>query len=390
MATRAFQHLVDPVFLGEIIDHIAHPIFIKDQQFRWVLLNQAFCEMVGYSREQLLGKSDFDFFPEQEARFFRAKDVEMFSSSKPVFIDEEPITDGHGNRHILATTKVPLTGPDGRVMYLVGIIHDITQLKTAQDALREANAALDQRVAERTAELHRARDELVRKERLAVLGRLAGGVAHQIRNPLGAITNAAAILRRELGPDANEVVAGALQVIHDEVWGANRIITDLLDYARVRRPSRTKLELRSVVDRVLAIEEVPRIVSVALELGGLPQIEADFEQLTGAVGNLVRNAVEALPHGGTITIRGEREDTMVLLAVRDTGPGVPASIRERLFQPLVTTKPLGIGLGLTTARSLIENQGGTLRECGGAEGACFEIRLPIQPAPAVVPIVPTG
>ncbi|MBS2027518.1 MAG: PAS domain-containing protein [Deltaproteobacteria bacterium] len=387
---RELQHLVDPAFLGEIIDHIAHPIFIKDRQFRWVLLNQAFAEMVGYPREEMLGKSDFDFFPEAEARFFRAKDVEMFSSSKPVFIEEEPITDGRGNRHILATTKVPLSGPDGRVMYLVGIIHDITQLKTAQDALREANAALDQRVAERTAELHAARDELVRKERLAVLGRLAGGVAHQIRNPLGAITNALAILRRELGPDAGPTVAGALQVIHDEAWAANRIITDLLDYARVRRPSRTQIDLRHVVERVLALEELPRGVTCTVELDELPPIEADFEQLTGALGNLVRNAIEALPHGGTITITGKREGEQLLLTVRDSGAGVPASIRERLFQPLVTTKPLGIGLGLTTARSLVENHGGTLRECGGAEGACFELRLPIEPAPEVTPVAPAG
>ena len=116
-------------------------------------------------------------FPKEEADFFRLKDEELFRSESKVVIEEETITDAHGELHVLATTKVPLRDPDGRVTHLVGIIKDITVLKDAQEQLRQSNEELEARVAERTQQLREAQRELLRTERLAVLGKLAGGVA---------------------------------------------------------------------------------------------------------------------------------------------------------------------------------------------------------------------
>ena len=188
-------------FLATIVDHVAHPIFVKDRSFRWVLLNRSACELVGYRREDMLGKSDYDFFPREEADFFRQKDIELFATNSEVVIDEEPITDASGRRHVLTTTKVPLRNQHGEVTHLVGIIHDITRLKQAEAALRGANLDYERRLEQRSRELIAAQDELVRKERLAVLGQLAGSVAHQIRNPLAAIKNAASVLKRSTGEE---------------------------------------------------------------------------------------------------------------------------------------------------------------------------------------------
>ena len=133
---------VDARFLAEVVDHIGHPIFVKDRKFRFVLLNRALFEVVGYTREQMLGKTDYDFFPRAEADFFRAKDEEVFARGEMVEIEAEPITDAAGKKHVLATTKVPLRDGRGEITHLVGIIHDITRLKEAEDALRQANEDL--------------------------------------------------------------------------------------------------------------------------------------------------------------------------------------------------------------------------------------------------------
>jgi PAS domain S-box-containing protein len=124
-------------FMSAIVQHVAHPIFVKDRDFRFVVINRAFVELLGHEPDNVIGKTDYDFFPEEEADFFRRKDVEMFSSEAVVKIEEEPITDVNGDLHILATTKVPYRNGDGEVTHLIGIIKDITLLKRAETALSE-------------------------------------------------------------------------------------------------------------------------------------------------------------------------------------------------------------------------------------------------------------
>jgi PAS domain S-box-containing protein len=364
-------------FLAEIIERVAHPIFVKDREFRWVLINQAFCDLVGYPSASILGKTDYDFFPTAEADFFRGKDVEMFATGAQVTIDEEPITDASGRRHILATTKAPLRAPSGEVTHLIGIIHDLTRVKAAEEALLRVNEELERRVQERTAELVAAQEELVRKERLAALGQLAGGLAHQIRNPLGSIANAAYVLKRALGEDAAPTVVSAVSIILEETWRANRLISDLLDYARVRAPTPHPVSLREVLEAVIVAHDVPHRIRVSVHVPEKPLVVVDEEQLRSAVDNLVRNAVEAMPAGGTLRFEAHPEGSRMRLAVSDTGNGIAPEVRGKMFEPLITSKPLGRGLGLTMARALIENQGGTVVNEPVAAGACFVIMLPL-------------
>jgi PAS domain S-box-containing protein len=377
-------------FLAEVIEELPHPTFVKDREFRYVLVNRALVQIGGHPAEAILGKTDYDFLPKEVADFYRAKDAEVFASAVEVTVDEEALTDGAGARRILSTRKVPLRGPTGEVTHLIGAISDITRVKAVEEALRLSTELLERRVAERTHALALAQDDLVRKERLAVLGRLAGGVAHQVRNPLAAIKNAAYVLQRrvrEAEPQpftdaaARDDVTQAIEIIHDEVQRANQIITDLLDYARVRVPVRRLTAIGELIDRALEAQMLPPTIAVVRNLPELPAVALDGDQLRGALYNIIRNAIEAMNDGGTLTVDAELREGAVVVRIADTGEGIPAEVRARLFEPLVTTKLLGLGLGLVTARTLIEGQGGAIRlvEREGP-GACFEVSLPLAPA----------
>lgn len=367
-------------FLADVVDHVGAPIFVKDRSFRWVVLNRAFCELVGHPREALLGKTDYDFFPRVEADFFRQKDVELFATGSSVVIEQEPITDASGRRHVLATQKVPMRDASGHVTHLVGIIHDITQITSTLSDLRTRSELLEDQVRASTALLTEAQAALVRKERLAVLGQLAGGLAHQIRNPLGSIMNAAYVLERALARHDDPDVARAIAIVHEEAQQANRIITDLIDYARVRPAHKRIVDLSQMIDQALAADSLPANVRVQIEAADSLPIAVDPDQVRNAIQNLIRNALEAMPAGGTLALRLSEDGQRARVEVCDDGVGISDEVRQRLFEPLVTTKPLGLGLGLTTARALVENQGGRLW-CESAPGQTrFVIELPLTPA----------
>lgn len=364
-------------FLSAIIDHVAHPIFVKDRDYRFVLLNRAMEGMIGVPRTEMLGHTDYDFFPKQQADFFREKDLEMFTLGKRVEITEEPLTDKEGRHHVLSTTKVPLRDARGVITHLVGIIHDITPLKRAEEALHEVSNALERRMQERTDELLAAQTELVRRERLAVIGLFAGSLAHQIRNPLGSIKNAAYLVQLA-SPTIDDDLRRALNIIQDEVGRANQIITDLVDYARVTPAQRRVVPVDLLMEIALSGMDLPTNVTVVTECPALPKVFVDPAQLQRALQKLVKNALQAMSNGGTLSLSARSEGDAVFFCVSDTGRGIPEDVRLRLFEPLVSGNPGNLGLGLITARALIENQGGALAlERTNHEGTCVMLRLPV-------------
>ena len=365
-------------FLEEVLKHIAHPIFVKDREHRWVWVNDAFCELAGASAAALRGKTDHDFVPHEQAEHFHRKDREVFSGGRTVTVDEEPFTDLATRRHWLATTKVPLRSESGEITHLVGIIHDITRLKDVEEDLRLSNEQLERRVSERARALEEAQQSLLRRERLVVLGQLSGGVAHQIRNPLSAISNAAAVIRKKLVGHPDPELHQALDIISEEVWAANRIITDLIEFARVLPATPVSVAVDHLVRIALHAAKVGQHIEVRESVPADLEVFVDERQTRDALANVIRNAVEAMGAQGTLTIEAERAPSCARISVEDTGPGLTPSELANLFEPLVTNKPLGLGLGLPTAKALIENQGGEIRaESSARGGARFEIFVPL-------------
>lgn len=228
------------------------------------------------------------------------------------------------------------------------------------------------------------------RDRLAALGEMAAGLAHEIRNPLGAIKGAAQYLApAQVGDDDGEI----LQVIIDEVDRLNAVVTQFLDYARPVKPNVVPVDVNEVVDRTVKLLQVDLDESIAIELQldpARPMAMSDPEQLKQVLVNLVQNAVQAMPAGGRITLStgsshddpagfhlSGRSTDFVEIRVKDTGPGLPEEHREHIFVPFFTTKKGGTGLGLAISQRIIRSHGGTISaQSRPGEGAEFLIRLP--------------
>ena len=253
------------------------------------------------------------------------------------------------------------------------------------DALRRTSEELESRVEARTRELREAHEELVRRERLALVGQLAGGVGHELRNPLGAIGNAVYYLRMRLGGGDDMKVHKHLAILETEVRRANKIVTDLLDFSRVKQPSRAPAQLNAIIRDILARQPQPSSLKRELDLiESLPPILVDPDQVGQVVQNLVINAIEAMPDGGTLTIRTWSTSDAVVASVSDTGIGIPPENLEKIFQPLFSTKTKGIGLGLAVSRRLIDANGGALSvESQVGKGSTFTAIFPIEESESV-------
>ncbi len=365
-----------------ILDNIPDIAWLKDLEGRFLAVNRPLFEAAGMvSADEVIGLTDHQLWPKELADGYRAADLEVVRTGRPMRI-EERLADVNGKLVWIETVKAAVFSPSGEVIGTTGIARDITERRKAEEALRQMNDELERRVRERTAELAEAQATLVRNERLAVLGQLAGGVAHQIRNPLAAIMNASYVLKRHSAQGLHTDAEQALRIIHDEVRHANVIITSLLDFARVRSLERQRTSIAEMVARAVQAQAVPEGVVVDERIGEVRDVEVDVDQIQGALSNVVRNALDALGSRGTLRIDVEEEGDEILVAISDTGPGLSPQIRAHLFEPLHSTKPLGIGLGLVTARTFIEAHGGRIQAIDVANGARFEIRLPVARDPA--------
>jgi signal transduction histidine kinase len=228
--------------------------------------------------------------------------------------------------------------------------------------------------------LHTYRDDLLaqqaRVERLSTFGQLVGSIGHDLRNPLGVIETSLYILRGRIGAD--DRAKKHVDRIGEQLGVANGIITNLLDMIRNRPLAREPVTLSQVVAGAAEAVKPPEGVSFAVEgLDTLPAIDGDPGQLRQVFVNLIENAVFAAAPEGAVTVRGRRAPGAVELDVEDTGPGVDPATRRRLFEPLITTKDKGIGLGLALVKRIAERHGGAVEYSerpGG--GARFTVRLP--------------
>jgi signal transduction histidine kinase len=211
---------------------------------------------------------------------------------------------------------------------------------------------------------------------LSTIGQVAASIAHELRNPLSVIENAAFYLKRHYA-SGDDKCSDHLTIIGHEVKRANRIITDLLEMSRAKDPGKEKVDLGEAVKD--ALDQLDEAHTLRLRVLFEPDpftVEADPIQFRQVLSNLIANAMQALDGGGTLEIRAHMDDAVAVIEVADDGPGVPSEHRNRIFQPLFSTKARGTGLGLSICRQIVERHGGSLELLDSDSGARFAIRMP--------------
>jgi PAS domain S-box-containing protein len=360
-------------FLRQVIDTDPNFIFAKDRDGRFTLANKAVADAYGTTVDNLIGRTDADFNPNQyEVDSFRRADQEVIDTLEERFIAEEHITDAEGRVRWLQTVKRPIIESDGSAKQVLGASTDITRRKETEIELREQRA------------------ELAHVARISTMGELAASLAHELNQPLTAIlSNAQAALRFLSGKPADiEEVREILQDIVKDNSRAGEVIRRMRALVKKEELEFASLDFASLIRDVVALVHSDAIllnVKLALELDeNLPPVRGDKIQLQQVVLNLLLNAFDAMkdcPAGERdVKLQVEKRGAgLIQIAVSDCGTGLSGDKLDKIFQPFYTTKGEGLGMGLSICRSIVEAHGGHLwAENNADRGATFYFTVPVE------------
>ncbi|RMH04761.1 MAG: PAS domain S-box protein [Nitrospirae bacterium] len=327
--------------------------WMKGFDGRYVYINHAFEEVLHLSATDCLGKTDFELWPHDIAEQLQATDQAVLASHKPMEREERlPSCEGEPHEWLVLKFPVPVAGEQ---YFLGGFAVDITQRK-------------------------RLEEQLQKTQRLAELGTLASGMAHEIGTPMNVILGRAEFLKQKV---ADPKIKKGLETIVTQVERITKIMNQLLSFARRRPLERRPIDLATVIPGILdVIQERLKQHSIRLETdlrNAGRKVYADPDHMTQMVLNLVINAIQAMPQGGTLRLRLAPTNSHIELAIADTGCGIPEEHRSKLFDPFFTTKPPGegTGLGLTVVHGIVQEHDGRIEvESTIGKGTTFRIFLP--------------
>jgi PAS domain S-box-containing protein len=415
------------LFFHTLVETLPQNILIKNAEGHFTFVNRRFSQTVGRPQAELLGKTDADLFPRNLADKYRSDDRRVMSKGVTLETVEEHVTPD-GQHHYVHVIKTPILDSGGRAIGVQAIFWDVTAERLAEARLRDQNAQLQEMAAsERRAheQLKRAQAQMVQNAKLAGLGQMVAGVAHEINNPLAFVINNLVVLQRDLNEVfqvlrayreadpilrthaaeraevlqahwteadidyALENLPGLISRTREGLARIQRIVKDLRVFARVDEERLVETDLNEGIATTVHIVEGTaraRDVSIELELQPMRPVVCQAPKINQVVMNLVSNAIEACPPGGRIWIRSRDGDGQVTIEIEDTGCGIAPHVVDRIFDPFFTTKPVGEGTGLGLSISygiLKEHQGDIEVDSEPGRGTRFMIRLPRNLEPRV-------
>ncbi|MDD5441292.1 MAG: PAS domain-containing sensor histidine kinase [Candidatus Omnitrophica bacterium] len=350
-------------YFFKIINTIGDPVFVKDRQHRWVLLNDAHDAFFGYPKEEILGKSDYDLFPKEQAVVFWEKDEKVFTTGIED-VNEEEITDSHGKVHTIFTKKCLYQDNEGN-KFIVGVIRDITELTDAQKRLKEA---------------------------MEIKTRFTSMVSHELRTPLAAIKTGVNLVYDELAGNVTDEQKMFLGVVRRNLDRLSRLINDVLDFQKFEAGKMIfQMEKHKIND--IINEVYHSLVSLINEKGltlkldladDLPVIDVDHDKIIQVLNNFINNAIK-FTDKGSITVKAYRKDDYVVTDVIDTGIGIKKEDLNKLFVAFEqigrekNPQNKGTGLGLVISKEIINGHYGKIWvESKVGEGTIFSFALPIK------------
>ena len=390
--------------LQALIESLPDQIYVKDAGGRFIRTNSAVAHMFNLpSPEAVQGKTDFDFFPAELAQKFTTEEQQIITTGQALVNREARLVNHDNQPHWIITTKVPWRDHNGNIVGTVGINRDVTSIKKAEEELRRANTDLESsqrnlqasvvELQKMHADLRAMQMQLVEAEKMRTIGRLAAGVAHEVKNPLAILLRGLDYLAQSI-PQPDETINAVLKDMQDAILRANTVIHGLLDFSvpnqLATQPEDLDLIVRQAlffVKHLLIEHHIRADLATATEL---PLCRMDRQKITEVLVNLFENAIQAMPNGGTLTVRTGAKtltgfgsniggsvldqfqigDRVVVAEIEDTGHGIPADKLDRIFDPFFTTKPAGqgTGLGLSVSKSIVDLHRGTIEVRNREEG----------------------
>ena len=369
-----------------LLCNIPDAAWLKTAEGRYLAVNYAFARQCGWTRAEVVGRTDAEIWPADRAARYQAEDARVLETGRSL-ITEEAIELPDGTCRWYETVKAPVRDGEGWWIGTVGVRRDITDRKRAEEALR------------------RSEEQLRQAMKLEAVGRLAGGIAHDFNNILTAVGGHAALLLDEI-PPGSPLRHGVEEIVRG-VDRAASLTRQLLAFSRKQVLQPRVLDLATVVAETQSM--LGRLIGEDIELRtrtepGLGRVRADPGQIQQVILNLAVNARDAMPDGGVLSIELDNvnlEESMagrhggvqpagryVRLSISDTGTGIPEEIKPHIFEPFFTTKEKGTGLGLSTVYGIVKQSGGFIwvySERG--RGTTFKIYLPRVDEPLEPPVV---
>lgn len=353
-----------------LIENLEQCVFLKDRELRFAAVNPKFCQAVGKPEGEILGKTDYDFYPTHLAEKYRADDMVVLTTGKTLELEEENVSEGR--TRLVRVVKRPMRNEQGEIVGVLGIFWDITHQRALEEQLRHA-------------------------QKMEAVGQLAGGVAHDFNNLLTAILGNVSLVLARLAPD--DPNRELLQITEKAALRAAELTRQLLSFSRRTRLRPQPTELNPIVEETLSLlrRTIDKRIDIQSDLDPhCGQVYADAGQMQQVLMNLCLNARDAMPEGGKLLVRtrrvvlspeearrhvAARPGIFVRLDVVDTGHGIPQEIRSRIFEPFFTTKGQGrgTGLGLAMVYGIIEEHHGWIEvESEVGHGSTFSVYLPVH------------
>ena len=353
-------------FLDTVLTNIPMMIFVKDyrNELRFSLLNKASERNLGISSESMLGKCDYDFFPKEQADLITKKDQQVLAKGEILKVASEFIDTPQGKK-ILSTIKIPTFDEEGRPEFLIGISDDITDEVRMKELL----------------DIERAK--VIQASKLASLGEMSAGVAHEINNPLMIIAGTIRALPKFASKPAE--FEERVQMINKSLERIQKIVSGLRKFSRTA--DSTEMKSHSICDiareaLVLTSMKAQQLsVTLELDLGTEQKIVCNEIEIEQVLVNLINNGIDAVKNcpEKSVKLSVQKDESHVVMEIRDSGPGILHEHREKIFQPFFTTKPVGegTGLGLAIVKGILDDHKATIDLGIDAATTCFMIRFRI-------------
>ena len=360
-------------FQRNLIESSIDGILGCDENKRIIIFNKSMGKMLGYGGHEVLSRMALnDFFsPGEELNFFVALESERYGGKNRLFLYETTLM-GKSGRKVPVQVSATALSEKNEVHGLVCFFRDLREIRRLEREMEDQARILHQ-------------------DKMMSLGRLAASVVHEINNPLSGILNYIRLMIRIVGEkkldeERMNKFQHYLELVETETGRCSQIVASLLNFSRISKPAFGEVQVEQLIDRcILLCRHKLELSNIRLESNiqsGIPAAKGDFNQLQQCIINLTFNAIDAMPHGGTLTLEGDHdsEAKMAVISVTDTGEGIAPDDLPHIFEPFFTTKnqAYGVGLGLSTVYGIMQRHNGSVEvKSQPGEGAVFRLKIPV-------------